>query len=110
MSASASAQFLLTSKTSHAMNSDLQLDGRLRLGEAQDLARVKLAKVDSLGDVGVGLSPVLADFEDQPRHEFHLALAHEVADAEDEARALFDSRGAPGFETLARRTYRGIRQ
>ena len=54
-----------------------QLDGRLRLGEAQRFARVELAEVDGLGDVGVGFSPVLADFEDQPGHEFHLALAHE---------------------------------
>ena len=32
----------------------------------------------------------------QPRHEFHLALAHEVADAEHQAGALFDRGAAPG--------------
>ena len=79
-----------------------QLDGRLRLGEAQHLARVELAEVDGLGDVGVGLNPVLTDFEDEPGHEFHFALAHEVADAKDEAGALFHGGAAPGLEGFER--------
>ena len=85
-----------------------QLDRRLRLGEAQRFARVELAEVDGLGDVGVGLGPVLADFEDQPRHVFHLALAHQVADAEQQAGALFDRGAAPGFEGLQRGLHGGL--
>ena len=79
-----------------------QLDWRLRLGKAQGFARVELAEVNGLGDVGVGLGPVLADFEDQPCHVFHLALPHQVADAKDEAGALLDRSAAPGLESLER--------
>ncbi len=50
----------------------------------------------------------LLNFEDEPRHEFHLALAHEVADAEDEAGALFDGGAAPGLEGLERGLHRGL--
>src|SRR5579862_2480761 len=79
-----------------------QLNRSLRFRKTQGLARVELAEVDGLGNVGIGLGPVLADFEDQPCHVFHLALAHEIADAEDEAGALFDGGTAPGFERFER--------
>src|SRR5882672_9768335 len=48
---------------------------------------VELAEIDGLGDVSVGLGPVLADFEDQPCHVLHLALAQQAAGAEEEAGA-----------------------
>src|SRR5579862_675067 len=85
-----------------------QLDWRLRFREAQRLARVELTEVDGLGDVGVGLSPVLADFENEPCHVFHFALAEEIADAEDESGALFDGGAAPGLEGVERSLYCGL--
>jgi hypothetical protein len=85
-----------------------KLDGRLSLRKTQGLARVELAEVDGLGNIGVGLNPVLADFENQPRHEFHLALAHQIADAEHQAGALFDRSAAPGFEGFERGLHGGL--
>ena len=75
-----------------------QLDGRLRLRKTQRLARVELAEVDGLGNVGIGLGPVLADLENQPRHKFHLALAHQISNVEQQPGALFDRSAAPRFE------------
>ena len=63
--------------------------------QAQRFAGIVFAEVDGLGDIGVGLGPVLADFEDQPRAEFELALAQQIANAEEQAGALFDRRLAP---------------
>ncbi len=85
-----------------------KLDGRLGFRKAQRFARVELAEVDGLGDVGIGFSPILADFENEPCHVFHLALAHEIADAEDEAGALFDGGTTPGFEGLERGLHGGL--
>ncbi len=85
-----------------------QLHDRLGLGEAQRFAGVEFAKVDGLGDVAVGLGPVLADFKHQPRHEFELAFAQQVADAEQQAGALFERRLPPGFKRLQRRVHRGL--
>ena len=85
-----------------------QLHGRLNFREAQSLARVELAEVDGLGNVGVGLEPVLGDFEHQPRHEFEFALAHHIGDPEQERRALFDRRAAPVGEGLQRGLYGGF--
>src|SRR3984957_10303097 len=85
-----------------------QLDGRLRLRKAKRLASVELAEIDGLGNIGVGLSPVLADFKHQPRHEFHLALAHEITDAEHQAGALFHRGTAPRFECLERGGHRWL--
>ena len=55
--------------------------------------RVVLTEVDGFGDIGVGLRPVLADFEDHPRAEFEFALAQQVGDVEQQAGAFLD-RGA----------------
>ena len=77
-----------------------QLHRRLGLGEAQRLARVELAEVDGLGDVGIGLKPVLRNFKDQPGHEFQLALAHQIAHAKQQRRALFGGSVSPAFEGL----------
>ena len=85
-----------------------QLDRSLRLRKTQGFASIKLAEVDGLGNVGVGLAPIFADFEDQPRHEFHLALAQQIADAKDQAGALFDAGAAPGFESRQRRLHGGL--
>ena len=65
-----------------------QLHGRFDLREAQGLAPVELAEIDGLGDVGIGLEPVLGDFEDQPGHVFELAFAHHIGDAEQERGTL----------------------
>ena len=62
-----------------------QLHGRLGLRKTQRLARVELAEIDGLGDVGIGLGPVLGNFEHQPGHVFQLALAHHIGDAEQAA-------------------------
>ena len=45
----------------------LERHDRLRLRVAKRLARVKLEKVDRLGDIAVGLDPTLPDFVDQER-------------------------------------------
>ena len=85
-----------------------QLNGCLGLRESQGLAGIELAEIDRLGNVGVGLSPVLADLEDQPRHEFHLALAQQITDAVHQAGALFDGSAAPGFEGGERGLHRRL--
>ena len=85
-----------------------KLNRRLSFREAQRFAGIELAEVDGLGNVGVGLGPVLADFEHQPRHVFHLALAHQVADAEHQTGALFDRSAAPGFESAERGLHGGL--
>src|SRR5262249_18113945 len=59
-----------------------QLPDGLGLREAQRFAGIEPAEVDGLGDVAVGLGPVLADFEHQPRHKFILAFSQQVAHAE----------------------------
>src|ERR1700722_2624607 len=54
-----------------------QLHRGLSLGQAQSFASIEFAEVDGLGDIGVGLAPVLADLENQPGHVIHFALAQE---------------------------------
>ena len=76
--------------------------------EAQRLPRVVLAEVDSFGDIGVGLGPVLADFENQPGAEFEFALAHYVSHAEEQAGALFKRRPAPAGKGCERRLHGGF--
>ena len=76
--------------------------GGFGFGEAQGFAGVELAEVDGLGDVGVGFGPVLADFEDQPGHVIHFALAQQVGGAEQQAGALFDGSVLPGIEGFQR--------
>ena len=76
--------------------------------QAQRLARVVFAEVDGLGDVGVGFGPVLADFENQPGAEFELALAQQIAHAEEQAGALFDRSPAPAGKGFERRLHRGL--
>ena len=73
--------------------------------EAQRLARVELAEVDGLGDIGIGLGPVLADFKNQPGAEFEFALAHYVAHVEEQAGALFKRRPAPTGKGCERRLH-----
>ncbi len=71
---------------------------RFSLGKAQGFAGIKLAEVDGLGDIGVGFAPVLADFENQPGHVVHFAVAEKIGGAEQEASAVFDESAAPGSE------------
>ena len=81
---------------------------RLGLRQTQRFAGIELAEVDGFGDVAVGFGPVLADFKNQPRHEFELAFAQQVGHAEQQAGALFKRSLAPGFEGLQRRLHRGL--
>ncbi len=74
-----------------------QLHRGFGLRQTQRFAAIELAEVDGLGDVSVGLGPVLRNFEDQPGHVFHLALAHHVGDAEQQRGALFDGSAAPAL-------------
>ena len=53
-----------------------QLDVGLDFGEAQSFTSVDIRQeIDGLGDVGVGLGPVLADFKYQPGGKFKFAFA-----------------------------------
>ena len=58
-----------------------QLHGGLGFREAQSFAAVELEEIDSFGNVGVGFSPVLADFKNHPRIELKFALAHDRGSA-----------------------------
>jgi hypothetical protein len=68
----------------------------------------ELEEVDRLGDIGVGFTPVLADFKNQPGHVIHFALAHEVGGAEQQTGALFDRGVFPGLEGFEGRLHRGF--
>ena len=78
------------------------LAGHLHIGlylrEAQRFAAVVFAKVDGLGDVGVGFRPVLADFENQPGAELEFAFAQQIGNVEQQAGTLFDRSAAPVLE------------
>ena len=67
-----------------------QLHWRFGFREAQGFAGVELAEVDGLGNIGIGLAPVFADFENEPGHVIHFALAEKIGDAEQQPGALFD--------------------
>jgi hypothetical protein len=85
-----------------------QLHGRFGLREAQRLARVELAEIDGLGNIGIGLEPVLRNFKHQPSHVFQLALAHDIGHVKQKRRALFDRRVAPVTERLTGGLYGGF--
>ena len=76
--------------------------GRCRLGEADRFQRVHHAEVNQFGDIAVGLGIVLADFEDQPRHQLELALAHELRGPEQQVGARLPRGAAPALECLER--------
>jgi len=52
----------------------------LGLGEAQSLARVELAEINRLRNIGIGLNPVLGNLKHQPSHVFQFAFAHHISD------------------------------
>src|SRR5580658_3172887 len=85
-----------------------QLHGRFSFREAQSLARIELAEVDSLGDIGIGFEPVLGDFKHQPCHVFQLALAHYISHVKQERRALLDRGVAPVTKSLRSGLYRRL--
>ena len=72
-----------------------QLDYRLRFRKAQRFAAVQFTEIDGLGNVAVGLGPVLADLKNQPRHEFELALAQQVANPKYEAGTFLNGGPTP---------------
>jgi hypothetical protein len=72
-----------------------KLDRRGGCVQAQRFARVELQEVDGLADVGVCLSPVLADFAGEPRAEFELAQADETGSAKEQGSALLRGGAAP---------------
>ena len=90
----------------------IALPGRLhwqfRFREAQRLAAVVLAEIDGFGDVAISFRPVLADFENHPRGKLKLALAQQVADAEQQASALLDRSAAPSLKCPERGVHRGL--
>ena len=62
------------------------LHGRFSSGKSESFTGIEFAEVDGLGNVGIGFGPVLADFENQPGHVIHFALAQPVGGAEQQAR------------------------
>src|SRR5664279_1525038 len=69
---------------------------------------VEVAEVNQLGDVAIGLGPVLADLKDHPRHQLKLALAQQRAHPEQQVGALLDGGKLPGVERLQRGLHRGL--
>ena len=63
--------------------------------EAKSLVAVELKEVDGFAYVGVGLGPVLADLEDEPRAELQLALADDCRSAEEQGSAFGNGSAAP---------------
>ena len=55
-----------------------QLHRSLRARQPQRLARIELAEVYGLGDIGIRLRPILAHFKHQPGFKLELALADDL--------------------------------
>jgi hypothetical protein len=70
---------------------DLTREGRQGLGGTvpEHLPAVKLEVVDRLGDVRVGLGPVLADLEDLPGDEFKLPIPGQPSGPKEDGRPFF---------------------
>ena len=66
-----------------------------RLGQAKHFVSVEVAKVDRLGDVGVGLAPLLAALVDLPGGQLETPAAHHIGGPEQEIRPLPNGRVAP---------------
>ena len=75
-----------------------QLINLLRPGQALHLARVVLAKVDRLGNVGICFSPVLIDLVDHPGAQLVDAVAHDRGGFHQVAHTLLGAGFAPGIE------------
>ena len=88
------------------------LAGQLHHGgglvEPQRFDGVHHAEVDQLGDVGVGLEVVLADFKHQPGFQLELALAQKLRNSEQQRGALLHRGRSPGLERLERRLHGGL--
>jgi hypothetical protein len=82
------------------------LHGRLRVGEAQRLAGVEVGKVDGLGRIRVGLGPVLAHFENQPRIPLETILLDRASHTQQQLCALFHGSAAPALVGLQRGSHR----
>src|SRR5271170_4652758 len=82
-----------------------QLNISLDAREPESFTAVVFAEIDSLGDIAVGLSPVLADFKHQPGTELELALPQQVADAKHQAGAFLNRSPAPMRKGAQRRLH-----
>ena len=71
---------------------------RLRAAQTQHLARVVITKINGFRGIGVGFGPALAHFVDHDRAEFVLALANQLGQLEQIARAGLVRHLAPFLE------------
>ncbi len=85
-----------------------KLNHRLRLGEVQCRAGVKLAEVDRFAGIGFGFVPIFPGFERQPGIELEFPFSQDLRDAEDQAGALLRRNIFPGFESRKSGLHRGL--
>ena len=87
----------------------ITLPGKLRrsfhLGHAQRFASVEFAEINGLGDVGIRLAPIFADFKNQPRAKFKATFANNIGHAKHKAGTLFRRATAPRGKGLQRRLH-----
>ena len=74
-----------------------------RLGQADHLASVKLAKVDGLGNVGIRFGPRFAAFENLPGGQLEAPAAHDRRRFDQDGRPIDRRRRRPGREGRAGR-------
>ena len=82
------------------------LHRKLDFRQPQRLACVIFTEVDGLGDIGVRLRPILADFKHQPGAVFKFAFAQQIAHAKQQRRAVCHRTPAPLFVSFQRRLHR----
>src|SRR6266542_4025359 len=82
-----------------------QLNWSFGSRKPQRFMGIEVAEIDGLGDVRIGLRPVLADLVHQPRHQFELTLAQKFGGAEEQSDALIPGGAAPAFKGLERRLH-----
>ena len=69
----------MVSCTSIRYGAVIHCAGATKALRAEGFARVELEEVDGLGDISIGLSPILADFEYQPGVELEASLLDDLA-------------------------------
>src|SRR6266550_4375273 len=84
------------------------LHRELSLGEPQCFTAVVFAKIDGLSDVCVRLCPILANLKYHPGAKLELALAQQIAYAEQKAGTLLEGCLAPGLKSRERGSHRGF--
>ena len=81
------------------------LNRRRRCIQSQRLACVKLQKVDALANIRIGLAPVLADLQRQPRAELEVSLAQQLRRTHQQSHALRRSSPAPTRKSRMSRSH-----